>query len=170
LLLIAKQELHADLRVKVSPSDLVQETFAAAQPGLASFQGATPEEFIAWLRGILANKLAQVRRRYLATASRDLKREATASNESSMQHLVDLVCDGETASRLLIRDEQRQSVQQAMERLPAHYRQVIQLRNLDLMAFEDVALVMHRPAGQVRALWVRAVKRLTRELHGHELH
>jgi RNA polymerase sigma factor (sigma-70 family) len=69
-----------------------------------------------------------------------------------------------------MRDEQRQSVQQALARLPAHYRQVIQLRNLDLLPFEDVALVMQRPTGQVRALWVRAVKRLTKELHGHELH
>lgn len=168
LLLIARRELRSDLRVKVSPSDLVQEAFTVAQDNLSGFDGTTVSEFARWLRGILANKLAHARRRYLATASRDITREAPPSDESSMENLVDLVCDGETASQLIMRGEKQESVQQALARLPAHYRQVIQLRNLDLLSFEDVALTMQRPAGQVRALWVRAVKRLTKELHGFD--
>ena len=168
LLLIATRELRSDLRVKVSPSDLVQEAFTVAQDNLSGFDGATISEFARWLRGILANKLAHARRRYLATASRDIRREAPPSDESHVENLVDLVCDGETASQMAMRDEHRQSVQQALARLPAHYRQVIQLRNLDLQSFEDVAAVMQRPPSQVRALWGRAVKRLARELNGHD--
>jgi len=166
LLTTAQRELRSDLRVKVSASDLVQETFADAQRGLAGFEGTTPQEFAGWLRGILANKLAHARRRYLLTAQRDIRREALPSDESSLENLVDLVCDGETASRLLMRGEKQQAVRQAMARLPAHYREVIQLRNFDLLSFDDIAQTMERTAGQVRALWLRAIQRLTKELHG----
>lgn len=166
LLVAAQRELRSDLRVKVSASDLVQETFADAQRGLAGFEGTTPQEFAGWLRGILANKLAHARRRYLATAQRDIRREALPSDESSLENLVDLVTDGETASRLLVRDEQREAVQQAMTRLPPHYRQVIELRNFELMPFEEIGPILQQSAGQVRALWLRAIKKLAKELHG----
>ncbi|MBX3412768.1 MAG: sigma-70 family RNA polymerase sigma factor [Pirellulales bacterium] len=168
LLMTAQRELRSDLRVKVSASDLVQETFADAHRGIVGFQGTTPQEFAGWLRGILANKLAHARRRYLATAQRDLRREAPPGDESALENLVDLVSEGKTASHLLVRDEDRQAVQQAMSRLPAHYRQVIQLRNYDLLPFEEIGHAMDRTTGQTRALWLRAIQRLTKELHGHD--
>lgn len=63
LLTVGQRELRTDLRVKVSPSDLVQETFAEGQRALERFEGKSPEEFRAWLRVILLNKLSNQRRR-----------------------------------------------------------------------------------------------------------
>ncbi len=40
LLLIANQELHTDLRGKVAPSDIVQETYLDAQRDFPTFEGA----------------------------------------------------------------------------------------------------------------------------------
>ena len=49
----------------------------------------------------------------------------------------------------------------ALERLPADYREVFVLRNLEHLPFERVAQRMGRSAGAVRKLWGRALVELT---------
>ena len=51
--------------------------------------------------------------------------------------------------------------------LPAHYRDVIVLRNLEGLSFDEVARRMGRTPGAVRLLWLRALDRL-RQLHPWE--
>lgn len=170
LLVVGERELGNDLQVKISPSDLVQETFAEGRRSLASFSGETPEEFYAWMRGILLNKLAHARRRYLATASRSLHREERQPNHSSITAQAELIVDDDTPSKLAIRKETAQLVIAALDRLPDHYRAVIQLRNFDLLPFSEIARVMQRSEHELRALWVRAMQRLKRELDGTEAH
>jgi RNA polymerase sigma-70 factor (ECF subfamily) len=47
-----------------------------------------------------------------------------------------------------------------LARLPAPLREVLRLRNLEGLAFEEVARRMGRTPGAVRVLWVRALDRL----------
>ena len=54
-----------------------------------------------------------------------------------------------------------------MARLPAHYRDVIVLRNLEGLSFDEVASRMGRTPGAVRLLWLRALEKL-RQLHEWE--
>ena len=75
LLLVADDELDRELRAKVGPSDLVQETFVAAQQKFDGFAGDSPEELVAWLRGILINKIKDARRHYVTTKRRAIRRE-----------------------------------------------------------------------------------------------
>src|SRR5689334_93110 len=71
LLLIAEEEIAPDLRGKGGASDIVQETFLEAQRDFVRFQGATPEEWRAWLRRLLLNNVADFGRRYRATTKRN---------------------------------------------------------------------------------------------------
>lgn len=164
LLVTSKRELGTDLQVKVSPSDLVQETFAEGQRAMGGFAGSTPEEFYAWLRGIMLNKLAHARRRYLATAARNLHREERRPDHSSIAAQAELVVDHETPSKRAMRKETAEAVNSALARLPDHFRRVIKLRNFALLPFAEIALAMHRSEHDLRALWVRAMQRLKREL------
>ena len=52
----------------------------------------------------------------------------------------------------------------ALERLPPDYREVIVLRNLQHLPFEEVAQRMGRKSGAVRMLWARALEKLTEEM------
>ena len=70
LLLIANQDLDADIRAKVAPSDLVQSVLFRAQQNLADFRGTSRQTLLAWLRTILANEIGSARRKYLATRKR----------------------------------------------------------------------------------------------------
>ncbi len=56
-----------------------------------------------------------------------------------------------------------------LARLPADYREVIVLRNLEGLAFAEVARRMGRTPGAVRVLWVRAVDQLRQLLEQEEL-
>ena len=49
-----------------------------------------------------------------------------------------------------------------LAKLPAHYREVIILRNLQGLSFEEVAKRMNRSSGAVRMLWLRAIDKFKR--------
>ena len=49
------------------------------------------------------------------------------------------------------------------------YREVLRLRNMASLPFEEVARQMGRTRGAVRVLWFRAIERLRRELKQEDL-
>lgn len=53
-----------------------------------------------------------------------------------------------------------------LERLPADYRDVLILRNIEELPFDEIASRLDRSPGAVRMLWVRALARLRDELEG----
>jgi RNA polymerase sigma-70 factor (ECF subfamily) len=164
LLAIGEKELSADLRIKVSASDLVQEAFVEGQRSIAQFQGQTKSEWQAWLRTILIHKLAHVRRTYQGTAARDIAREERQPNHSSILGLAQQIVDNDTPSRGAMRTETESALHAALARLPEDYRAVIKLRNFELASFAEIATRFERTEGAVRAMWLRAMKRLKAEL------
>jgi RNA polymerase sigma-70 factor (ECF subfamily) len=48
--------------------------------------------------------------------------------------------------------------------MPADYRDVIILRHIEGLPFEEVAARMDRSAGAVRMLWLRALKKMREAL------
>jgi RNA polymerase sigma-70 factor, ECF subfamily len=74
LLAIAIDEFNSHLKAKAGPSDVVQETFIDAQRDFAKFTSDTASHFRIWLHAILMNNLADLRKRYLKAASRQVRR------------------------------------------------------------------------------------------------
>ena len=64
----------------------------------------------------------------------------------------------------MMADERTRAVQDALDRLPEDYAQVLRLRYIEELPFEDVAARMGRTANAVRKLWARAVEKLEEEL------
>ncbi len=48
--------------------------------------------------------------------------------------------------------------------MPADYREVFLLRNLERIPFDEIATRMNRSSGAVRMLWARAIKKLSQLL------
>jgi len=91
LLLVATQELTPTLQVKVSPSDIVQETMMKAVGNFLRFQGHTHEELLAWLRCTLRNNVINARMHFEAS-KRQIDREiplTEATGEGFQQNLLD---------------------------------------------------------------------------------
>ena len=173
-LLIAAQ-LDGRLRKRVSPSDIVQETFFEAHRDFAQFRGRSTGEFVAWLRRILVNNILRVVEQHLLAEKRDVRREISLEQigkrlEQSTARLETLLAvEGESPSGCAQRREDEIMLADALAELPDDYRDVIMLRHIEGLQFEDVAQRMERSPGAVRMLWLRALKKLRETLGKREL-
>lgn len=161
--LLARVEIGRRLQNKVDTADVVQETFLEAHHHLAAFRGSTNAEFVAWLRSILAGKIANLVRHYVATQARDIRREQNLEiNLDQSSRLIDrgLMAIESTPSQQVMRHEQGLQLAEALARLPSDYREVVVLRHLEELTFPEVAERMQRTVDSVQKLWVRALARL----------
>jgi RNA polymerase sigma-70 factor (ECF subfamily) len=164
--LVARTQIDLRLRAQASPSDLVQDTFLEAYRDFAQFQGNTEAELVAWLRRILVHNLGRLVQRQVLAQKRTVRREVALR-----QHLADLESSAARVEAALVSPFSSPSAQaqrrelaavlaDQLARLPADSREVIVLRNLEGLSFDDVARRMGRSAGAVRVLWMRALDRL----------
>jgi RNA polymerase sigma-70 factor (ECF subfamily) len=169
LALLARVQLGRDLRGKVDPSDLVQEVFMEAHRDFGQFRGQTEAELRAWLRRVLATGLADQVRRYRGTRRRDprLERQLAAELDRSSQALErGLVAPGSSPSAGAERREDARRLAEALERLPAGYRDVLLLRHWHGLTFPEIARRLDRTLDVVKNVWLRGLARLRRSLEG----
>ena len=82
---VARSQVETWLRRKVDASDLVQETMLEAYRDFERFEGRTEQEWLAWLRKILAHNAADFVRRYRGTAKRAAGREVPFRDPADSQ-------------------------------------------------------------------------------------
>jgi RNA polymerase sigma-70 factor (ECF subfamily) len=164
---LARAQIGPKLRGKTDAADIVQDTFLEAHRDLPGFRGTTDAEFLAWLRQVLARNLTNLLRRYYGTQARDPRRErplADGLDRSSQAADPALVASQSTPSQQAARRELSARTADALQALPADYRDVLVLRYLEGLSFPDVAARMGRSLDSVEKLWVRALARLRRTL------
>ena len=170
LKLLVLAQLEQNLRVRVSPSDVIQETFFEAHRDFVQFRGKTSGEFLAWLRRILVNNLCRVVEQHVLAEKRDVRREvsverlANALSQSTARLEAVLPDPGSSPSAGAHRREIEIVLADQLAELPTDYRDVIVLRHIEGLPFEEVARRMERTSGAVRMLWLRAVKMLRERL------
>jgi RNA polymerase sigma-70 factor (ECF subfamily) len=163
LALLARVQIGQRLRGKIDAEDLVQETFLEAHRNFARFRGASEAELVRWLRQILATKLADLVRRYFGTQGRDVRLERQiegALDQSSILLDGGLEARQSSPSQQAARREQAVLLADALEALPADYREVLVLRHLEGLTFPEVAQRMERSLDSVEKLWMRGLARL----------
>ncbi|GAC1325942.1 MAG: sigma-70 family RNA polymerase sigma factor [Isosphaeraceae bacterium] len=168
LRLMACSLLNPTLRAKVDPSDVIQETFLKAHREFERFTGATEPELVAWLRQILVRNIID-QAKYHRRFGRDLRWQQSleaALDRSSVAVQRALTAPLTSPSVGAERREEAVLLADALERLPADYREVFILRNLEQIPVEHVAERMGRSVNAVRKLWTRAMLELRRELGG----
>jgi RNA polymerase sigma-70 factor, ECF subfamily len=165
LILIARQELDANLQAKGSASDLVQETVVEAVRDFGRFRGHSEPEALAWLRQLLLNNLRDFTRRYRGGGKREVRREVPIDAVDANGELGLLQStDSASPSARVIRREKAAIVHEALERLPEDYRRVLLLRYEEGRSFDEIGMRMQRSANAARKLWLRALKRVELEL------
>jgi RNA polymerase sigma-70 factor (ECF subfamily) len=159
----ARAQLESWLKVKVDASDLVQETMLEAYRDFEGFQGNSERELLAWLRKILLHNVADFIRQYRGTAKRQVRREVPIRDpgQTGPPHGAPepAAPDGTPSQQFLQRDDQLRALA-ALEQLPPDYQEVIFLRNLQRLSFNDVAERMGRSRPAVQMLWKRAIEKL----------
>jgi RNA polymerase sigma-70 factor (ECF subfamily) len=163
LRLMARSLISQPVRIRLDASDLVQETFLKAHREFPSFLGSTEPELVAWLRQILVRSLADQVKRHRAR-KRDYRREEPMEvllDRSSLAIQERLASHQSSPSAHSSRREQAVLLADALEKLPADYREIFLLRNLEHIPFDEIAARMGRSSGAVRMLWTRAIAKLS---------
>ena len=164
LQLMAEDEMDSDLQPKVGASDIVQDTLFEAHRDFGQFAGGTTTEFVAWLRQIMRNNLANVRRRYLHTLQRRVSCEVSLTANDSCGAAYQLSDPSATPQAKAVLREQDELVDTLLAALPAEYQQVLRLRHAEGLPFVEIAQRMNRSADAARKLWARAIDRLQGDL------
>jgi RNA polymerase sigma-70 factor (ECF subfamily) len=154
------------LQSKFDADDLLQETFLEAHRAIVRFRGTTEEEFLGWLRSILAHVFANQVRRYHGTARRDPRLECALESEfeeSSAGFARALAAPTSSPSQRLIRHERAARLAKALDRLSPAAREILLLRHFQDLSFPEIASRTGRTLDGVKNLWIRALARLRRE-------
>jgi RNA polymerase sigma-70 factor (ECF subfamily) len=140
--------------------DLTAETFAQAFAHRREFRGASDEQAAAWLWKIAHNELKQHWRSKsteLATVER-LRLEHPALSEEEL-------LEGE---RSIAAEELREQIQHALEGLPDDQREVIRLRFIDELSYDEIAQKLGVSNDLVRTRTSRGLRTLRSSAHLHE--
>ena len=138
--------------------DVAQEAFLKAYRALASFRGDSA--FYTWLYRIAINtaKNALVsNRRRPVDFDLDLQDPEQYDRHAKLKEV-------DTPEGVLLTDEIRAVVEEAMEQLPEDLRTAIVLRELEGLSYEEIAEAMDCPVGTVRSRIFRAREAIDKKL------
>ena len=138
--------------------DVAQEAFLKAYRALASFRGDSA--FYTWLYRIAINtaKNALVsQRRRPVDFDLDLQDPDQYDRHAKLK-------ESDTPEGVLLTEEIRAVVEEAMEQLPEDLRTAIVLRELEGLSYEEIAEAMDCPVGTVRSRIFRAREAIDKKL------
>jgi RNA polymerase sigma-70 factor (ECF subfamily) len=166
---IIELRLDPRLRARVDPSDIVQETQLEAFRRLADYLKRQPMPFRLWLRKTACERLLMAQRQHIGAARRAVGREVPLPDASSLQLAQQLMAGGSTPSKRLDRDELAGLVRQAVARLSETDREVLLMRNLEMLSNQEVAQVLQIEPAAASQRYGRALLRLRKLLLTHGL-
>lgn len=153
-------QFHVTKMVKEAEQveDLVQEAFIKAFKNLDSYN--TSYAFSTWLYRITTNHtIDYLRKKKLKTTSID-KPIKTREGEMSFE----LPDEQAETDRAIIRKQRKKIITHAIENLPEKYRQVIEMRHIEELSYQEISDQLDLPLGTVKAHIFRAREMLYKAL------
>jgi RNA polymerase sigma-70 factor (ECF subfamily) len=157
LMALARGDWRGGLRAKEGISDLVQETMVKGIGAFSEFRGKTEGEFSARLRQILKRQMQNAARHY-RTEQRNAGREEPLDGHC--------LTNGEKSpSKEMMAEETRERLEIALGQLPTEYMEVIRLRLVVDLSWEEIGVRLERTADAARKLWARAIVQLQQNVN-----
>jgi RNA polymerase sigma-70 factor (ECF subfamily) len=134
---------------RATAEDLVQETYMKALRGFSSFQQGTNVR--AWLYRILRNTFltTQAGLKAWSTVSLDSDSDGDTPTEPAAS---------ETPESVLLAKLQHDTIQNALEKLPVKFREIVLLCDLEEMSYQEIGETLGIPIGTVMSRLSRARK------------
>ena len=138
--------------------DVAQEVFMRAYRGLGGFRGSA--KFSTWLYGIMLNCVRSFWRRRRSTASLGM----SGADEDADSGRSDPAADDDGPLEATMRDERVNAVRAAIAALDADLREIVVLRDIKGLRYEELAEAIGVPTGTVKSRLHRARAALKRKL------
>ena len=142
-------------------SDLTQDAFIRAYQGLGDFKSQC--QFYSWLYRITVNLCIDFLRK--KSRSEVLLYDSDDSGELPMANIADP--RSESPAKALENKELRAHIRRAVRRLPPKQRQIFILRHWNGLSLKDIAAVVGRSDGTVKAHLLHAHRNLRKHLRSY---
>jgi RNA polymerase sigma-70 factor (ECF subfamily) len=159
------------LQGRVDPADVVQDAYLAVRGKFPQYSADSRLPFFLWLRLEVGQKLVDVHRFHLGTQMRDAGQEVSLHRGAlpqvtSLSLAEQLLGKLTTASHAAMRAELKIRVQEALNSMDPHDREVLILRHFEELSNAEAAQVLGiKPSAAVNR-YVRALKRLKNVFQG----
>ena len=147
--------VHQLLRNQQDAEEVTQDAFIRANRGLGNFRGDSA--FSTWLYQIATN-LARNRYWYWWRRKRDqsVSFDAPVGDENSLPLSEMIAADVETPEDATVTQELVDRIAVGMEKLGAKHREILILRNVKNLSYEEIAVILGLSVGTVKSRIARA--------------
>ena len=135
-------------------ADMTQETFIKAYNSLQSFRGDS--KFSVWLYRIASNVCLD----FLRSRSRKPTVSLSVEDDEGEEGQLDIADESQSPELLMERGLTRDAVRRGLDTLPPDYRQILLLREIQGLSYDEIAAVLEIEVGTVKSRIFRARKRL----------
>lgn len=135
-------------------ADMTQEAFIKAYNSLQSFRGDS--KFSVWLYRIVSNVCLD----FLRSRNRRPTVSLSVEDDDGEDAQLDVADESQSPELLLDRKLTRESVRRGLDSLPPDYRQILLLREIQGMSYDEIAQALGLEVGTVKSRIFRARKRL----------
>jgi len=135
-------------------ADMTQECFLKAYNSLSAFRGDS--KFSVWLYRIATNVCLD----FLRSRNRRQTLSLSAEDDEGEEVQLDVADESQSPELLLERGLTRDAVRRGLQSLPDDYRQILLLREIQGLSYEEIAETLSLEAGTVKSRIFRARKRL----------
>ncbi len=135
-------------------ADMTQETFIKAFNSLQSFRGDS--KFSVWLYRIATNVCLD----FLRSRNRKPTVSLSVEDDEGEEVQLDIADESQSPEQLLERGLTRDAVRRGLEALSPDYRQILLLREIQGLSYEEISQVLDLEVGTVKSRIFRARKRL----------
>ena len=130
--------------------DIAQEAFLKAYRAIGNFRGESG--FYTWLYRIVINTA----RTFLESTSKQRNHVDVDAEDINSQDHQGALTSADSPDRIIESQELQQTIMQALAQLPYELRQAITLREVEGLAYDDIAKLTGVPTGTVRSRIFRA--------------
>ena len=134
--------------------DVTQEAFLKAYRSLSGYRGDS--KFSVWLYRIVSNLCLDL----LRAKKRRPTQSLSVENDEGEEEILDVPDEQFSPEHLLDRKLTRESVQRGLASLPDEARQILLLREIQGLSYEEIGRVLELDPGTVKSRIFRARKRL----------
>jgi RNA polymerase sigma-70 factor (ECF subfamily) len=139
------------LRNEQDAQDVVQEAFLRAFKSFGGFHGSNGR---AWLLAIVRNtSYTLLKKNRVADLTTSFDEKIHASDDESV-----------SAATILERSEDAELIREAMDELPAEFREILTLRHQEDLSYKEIADIAQIPRGTVMSRLARARVKLKERL------
>jgi len=134
--------------------DMSQEAFIKAYNSLHSFRGDS--KFSVWLYRIVSNVCLD----YLRARNRKATVSLSVENDDGEDVELDIADEASSPQALLDRSLTRDAVRRGLQALPPDHREILLLREIQGLSYEEIADTLELEVGTVKSRIFRARKKL----------